>query len=174
MKTKYLPYPYLTIFFVFIVSIFSSHGKRIFSKSLDDSAFDNWQRLSIAQRIPYLLDNHQLLNLEQEFIGFYINSNWLDDYEDESYIDSIISEKKLTIDMYYSKLGEFQLMEQIKKYFAFCDLNKDNMISFLEYCECRGYHDINGNSNDISEFDVLENVILGDFKIKRDSLPPRD
>jgi len=39
----------------------------------------------------------------------------------------------------------------------------------MEYILCRGFFDKVGNPSDICDFDVLENVVLGDYAAKRES-----
>ena len=65
-------------------------------------------------------------------------------------------------------LQEFQSAEKIRTYFNHCDANSDGIVVFNEYIQCRGFYDKVGNPNDVSEFDVLENVVLEDFKILLD------
>jgi hypothetical protein len=43
-------------------------------------------------------------------------------------------------------------------------VNHDGSVAFEEYVECRGYYDKMGNIGEINEFDVLENVVLGDYQ----------
>ena len=65
-------------------------------------------------------------------------------------------------------LQEFQSAKKIQAYFNHCDVNSDGIVVFNEYIQCRGFYDKVGNPNDVSEFDVLENVVLEDFKILLD------
>jgi hypothetical protein len=66
------------------------------------------------------------------------------------------------------KLQEFQTEKKISKFFRDCDENFDKEVTFDEYVVCRSYYDKVGNANDVSEFDVLENVILEDFRVETD------
>lgn len=66
------------------------------------------------------------------------------------------------------KLKEFQIEVKISKFFNDCDENFDKEVTFDEYVVCRSYFDKNGNANDVSEYDVLENVILEDYQVETD------
>ena len=66
------------------------------------------------------------------------------------------------------KLREFQTEKKISNFFSNCDENFDKEVTFDEYVVCRSYYDKVGNANDVSEFDVLENVILEDYRVEMD------
>lgn len=124
----------------------------ITSKALDDFAYDNWGSLSIRDRLPYLLDGIQLIEFESE------------------YVTAAPEKGEITLDSLTEKLNEFQSEKGIIHFFKECDADRSQTIDYPEYIECRGYYDINGNPNEISDFDVIENVILEDYRLVRDTL----
>ena len=66
------------------------------------------------------------------------------------------------------KLQEFQSTNKITNFFSDCDENIDGLVTFDEYVVCRSYYDKVGNASDVSEFDVLENIVLEDYQVEMD------
>lgn len=57
-----------TIYFMYLSYSIVSSCKLVFeSQSLDEFAFQRWRSMSWLERAPYLLDQHQIENLKNEY-----------------------------------------------------------------------------------------------------------
>mmetsp|Transcript_33145 Transcript_33145/g.47948 ORF Transcript_33145/g.47948 Transcript_33145/m.47948 type:complete len:177 (+) Transcript_33145:31-561(+) len=121
---------------------------------LDDLAFDHWKHLSLSEKAHYILDKYQIGNLQSEFVALCLSDGSPHCHCDFSTL--------------HSKLAQFQTPKRIQYFFNTCDSNNDEKVTFMEYILCRGFFDKVGNPSDVSEFDVLENVVLGDYALKRE------
>ncbi len=129
-------------------------------KSMDFETYYNWLKLSIDEKIPYLLDRFQIQNFEQEYTEFISCGNECT-FDHDFHNGSELSLNKLR-----EQLAEFQSPEIILSYFEQCDRNRSGGIDFMEYVICRGSNSKYGTPSDVSEFDFAENVVLQDFVTK--------
>jgi hypothetical protein len=122
---------------------------------MDLETYDNWREMTVEQRLPYMIDDFQIADLGHEYQDF------LDKNKDKS-----VQNGELVESMLVSSLSEFQTVETISAFFTVCDTNESGSIDFVEYIICRAAHDRNGDPSDVNEFDMLENVVLDDYRSK--------
>jgi hypothetical protein len=122
-------------------------------KPMDLEAYDNWREMTVEQRLPYIIDDFQIADVGHEYQDF------LDQNKDKSIQNGEIIESMLV-----NSLSEFQTVETISSFFIVCDTNENGSIDFVEYIICRAAHDRNGDPSDVNEFDMLENVLLDDYR----------
>jgi hypothetical protein len=129
---------------LFANKLYFSIANTLQLKKIDEIVFEKWFTLHISEKLPYLLDEYQLINLQKEFEGF--------------------AHRVLKLNDFNLKLSEFQTIEKIKSFFENCDSDNDKVVDFIEYAICRGYYDVNGNANDVSDFDDLESTVLDEYR----------
>lgn len=75
---------------------------------------------------------------------------------------------KITLQTFIDLLRDFQDEQDIAKFFHQCDtilhITADGYLEWVEYLLCRGYYDRSGRPFDIGEFDLLENIVLMDYR----------
>lgn len=120
---------------------------------LDFKTYKEWSRLLILEKLPYLIDQVYLITMTEDF-------------------DKVVNGQDFTLEDLTAALQDFQSTKVIGAFFKACDTDQSLSIDWLEYIVCRGYYDKNGVPHDQTEFDVLENVILNDFKERLND--PRD
>lgn len=144
----------MLLIFVLLILMQCMLAKAFKLKELDVETYLQWSKLTLEEKVPYLVDKFMLYDFQQEYSHFVeldvAGSN----------------HKDLTFPILLHALSEFQTENQIRRYFDECDTNKDDIVDLQEYVVCRGYNSKNGYPSDVSEYDVLENVVLDSFKEK--------
>jgi hypothetical protein len=115
--------------------------------------YKNWPKLSLMEKIPFLIDRYYLLGIRDNFIGLSTDVN--------SDIDHV---RGITGDGLMAAFKEFQTAEVVGVCFKYCDNNRDSIIDWSEYLVCRGYFDRYCNPFDLSEYDFLENIVIANFR----------
>jgi hypothetical protein len=118
-------------------------------------AYQRWGYLSLLQKIPYLIDRYFLLNLKNEF-----------DILVDKPTNEVHPFKSFDFHQLKEHLQEYQIEKNMKDFFKTCDKNKDDLVEWIEYIFCRGYFDKQGNENDVSEFDLLDDGLRSDFAFR--------
>jgi hypothetical protein len=121
------------------------------------AVFKRWPNLSLLNKLPYLVERYFLIEVNLEF------SELLSQPCDTSFPH--VSET-FTSQQLIQKLQDFQNYHAVQVFFNFCDENLNQEVEWMEYLICRGYFDQYGNGNDVSEFDVIENIVRSDFESK--------
>lgn len=116
--------------------------------------YENWSKLSIFDRLEYLIDIREFSLLYDEF------HKYKEPLSDEAYYNN----KGIEIDNFEQVLQEFQGSDIISFFFANCDANSDGMIYFSEYIICRGDFDVHGNGADKNEYEARASVLFSDHE----------
>lgn len=142
------------VFLTFVAFLCGATSTVLEPKELDVETYLNWSKLTLEEKVPYLVDKFMLIDFQREYTQFVEADVPGSNHED------------LTLPILLHTLNEFQDEKTIRSFFVECDTNKDDIIDKFEYVVCRGYNSRTGGPSDVNEYDVLESVVLGSFKEK--------
>lgn len=116
--------------------------------------YKRWHHLPLDEKIPFLVDHFYFQTAKKEFLQL---KNLEICSENDIY-------STLIEDDFLIALAEFQDIKKIKSYFNNCDKDRDQCVNWEEFVVCRGFHDKFGNTNEKSEFDLLEDSLIFEFE----------
>lgn len=124
-------------------------------REFDETAYQEWTRYSIVEKLPYILDQ----SMKGSFIAEF-------DKLSKSGKDGLVT-TPVNVDTVTRLFGEFMQPEDFQQYFDVCDTDKNEEIDLVEYVVCRGWFDAYLNPHGLGEYDILESVIIHDYEEKR-------
>jgi hypothetical protein len=139
--------------------------------SLPHSTFKKWAKLSLMEKLPYLIDRSYLVGIKDTFgILCSMQSGEAIPVLKDKTIATLTkcAKEGIKLETFITVLEEFITKKQIESFYKDCDtlhnLKADDRITWVEYVVCRGYYDAHASPHDVSEFDFLENIVILDYQ----------
>lgn len=123
--------------------------------------YKQWAHMAITDKLPFLVDTYFVRNIRDDFLSLATHYDRAVEGPAES--TAILQIPVILQDNMISALGEFQGEEDLRRFFSYCDADRDGLLGWAEYLLCRGDFDKHGTPAGRGEYDYLEDIVISDF-----------
>ena len=114
----------------------------VIAKSLTIDVYNNWESIPMVEQLNYIIDDYEFDELRKDYDQFYPH----------------------TLTGMLHAHEEFADPEVTTVFFETCDNDDDGIVSFGEYCMCRGEHDVYGEPSTLNEWTIKSEYVIADFE----------